>query len=101
MSKSEIDMADICYAISKMDKDSIKVIIQEVNDRNRRLDQELKNQFSVNDIVAWEHNGMDYKGEVRKIMPKNIQVIAYDKTGELDEYNQWKIHPSFLERVDQ
>ena len=44
---------------------------------------------------------MDHKGEVRKIMPKNILVIAYDKTGELDEYSQWKIHPSFLERVDQ
>ena len=101
MSKSEIDIADICYAISKMDKDSIKVIISEVNDRNRRLDQELKNQFSVNDIVAWEHNGMDHKGKIQKIMPKNIMVYTFDETGELDIFTEWKIHPSFLEVVDQ
>lgn len=101
MSKSEIDITDICYAISKMDKNSLRVIINEVNDRNRTLDQELKAKFSVGDIVVWEKEGKNFKGKIQKIMPKNIMVFPFDDTGELDIFTEWKIHPSFLEVVDQ
>ena len=65
------------------------------NDLVRRINEEVKNTFSVGDrvIVKSKKAGNDFEGIIEKIMVKNIRVRR------LDVHQMWDCSPALLTKI--
>ena len=65
------------------------------NDLVRKINEDVKNQFSIGDkvIVKSKKAGTDFEGVIEKIMVKNIRVRR------LDVHQMWDCSPNLLTKI--
>jgi hypothetical protein len=65
------------------------------NDLIRRINEDVKNNFSIGDkvIVKSKKAGTDFEGVIEKIMVKNIRVRR------LDVHQMWDCSPALLTKI--
>jgi hypothetical protein len=76
-----------------LDNKGLNDIISTINYRRKELNRQIKNQFSVGDLVWFNSSrGMKVEGKITKINRKNI-VVSQD-----DSYVSWNVSPNLLKK---
>lgn len=83
------DMIRILGCIPNGDTDQLDMISRAISSSRDIMASKVRKAFHVGDRVMFESKGVEYHGEILKIMRKNIKVRT-------DGGAIWTVYPSFL-----
>ena len=88
-----MNIQEIKSGVLGLDNNELNDIVSTINYRRKELNRQVKNQFSVGDVVWFNsRKGIKVEGKITKINRKNI-VVSQD-----DKYVSWNVSPSLLKK---
>ena len=88
-----MNIQEIKSGVLGLDNNELNDIVSTINYRRKELNRQVKNQFSVGDVVWFNsRKGTKIEGEITKINRKNI-VVSQDNS-----YVSWNVTPSLLKK---